>query len=193
MNRTSAKVVSIVFNPVVNPLITFSLLAAADQQLNLARKLEFVGIAALFSCGLMIACLFVFMRLGLINSPDMPDRSQRSLPLIVAAVLLFIGFLALASTQAPHLIQALMLCYATETLVVGIISYWWKISIHTAGIACSLVVLTSQFGAIVLPFYLLLLIVGKARVILERHTIAQTIAGAGLGVVLTTIQLSSFK
>jgi membrane-associated phospholipid phosphatase len=193
MNKTIAQVISTVFSPVINPLITFSLLAAADQQLNLAEKIEFSEIATLFASGFMILCLFILLRLGLINSPDIPDRKQRSFPLIVAAIILFVGFVALSFVHAPVLIQALMWCYATETLIVAIISYWWKISIHTAGMACSLVALTYQFGAIMLPFYLLLLLVGAARIVLKKHTIAQAIAGGLLGIVITTIQLLSFK
>ena len=84
-----------------------------------------------------------------------------------------------------------MLCYATDTLIVAIISYWWKISIHTASMACSLVALRYQFGVSIFPFYLLLLLVGQARIVLMRHTITQAIAGALLGIVLT-IQLLSF-
>jgi membrane-associated phospholipid phosphatase len=192
MNKITAQVISTVFNPVINPLITFSLLASAAQQLNLAAKIEFVAIAALFACGLIILCLFIFIRLGLINSPDIPDRHQRSFPLMVAAIVLFTGFVALSFAHAPKLMQGLMFCYATETLIVAIISYWWKISIHTASMACSLIALTYRFGASVLPFYLLLLFVGQARIVLKRHTLAQTIAGAVLGIVLTAIQLLSF-
>jgi membrane-associated phospholipid phosphatase len=193
MNKTSAQVISTVFNPVITPIITFSFLIWADQQLNLAAKIEFSGIADLFASGLMVVCLLIFIRLGLINSPDIPDRKQRSFPLVMAAIVLFIGFSVLSVTHAPNLVQALMWCYATETLMVAIISYWWKISIHTASLACSLVVLTYGFSVLVLPFYLLLLLVGEARIVLKRHTIAQVSAGALLGIVLTTIQLLSFK
>ncbi|MEH2184314.1 hypothetical protein [Nostoc sp.] len=189
MNRTNAQIISTVFNPVIDPAITFLLLIWADQQLNLSKKVEFLAIADLFTTGLMILCLLIFIRFGLISSPDIPNRRQRFLPLVVAAIVLFIGLLALSFVHAPDLIQTLMRCYATETLIVAIISYWWKISIHTATMGCSLVALTVQFGAIVLPFYLLLPLVSKARIVLERHTIAQTIAGAFLGIVLTTIQL----
>ena len=199
MDKTSAKIISVVFNPVTNSFITFSLLALTDQQLNLNSKIEFSGIANLFASGLIILLLFIFVRLGLINSPDISDRRQRSLPLIVAAIGLFVGFLALSFAQAPGLMQGLMWCYATETLFVAIISFWWKISIHTASMACSLVALTAQFGMVslhavfVLPFYLLLLLVGKARVVLGKHTIAQVTAGAVLGITLTAIQLLFFK
>ena len=193
MNKTNAQIISTVFNPVVDPAITFLLLIWADQQLNLSKKMEFLGIADLFTTGLMLLCLFIFIRLGLISSPDIPDRRQRFLPLVVAAIVLFTGFLALAFAHAPHLIQVLMGCYAIETLIVAIISYWWKISIHTASMSCSLVALTVQFGAIVLPCYLLLPLVGQARIVLERHTLAQTIAGGFLGIILTTIQLLLFK
>jgi hypothetical protein len=65
MNKSRAQVISTVFNPVINSLITFSLIAGADQHLNLASKIEFAGIANLFASGLMILCLFIFIRLGL--------------------------------------------------------------------------------------------------------------------------------
>lgn len=193
MNTFIAQGISTTFNPVITPLITFSLLIAADQQLNLAEKFEFSEITDLFASGLIILCLFIFIRLGFISSPDIPDRRQRSFPLAIAAIILFIGFLALSSAHAPSLIQSLMLCYTTETLIVAIISYWWKISIHTSSMACSLVALTVQFGMTILPFYLLLLLVSKARIVLKRHTIAQVSAGALLGIVLTMIQLLPFK
>lgn len=193
MNKTNAQFISTVFNPVINAFITFSLLISTDKRLNLTSKIEFSGIADLFASGLIIACLLVFIRLGLINSPDIPDRKQRSLPLIVASTVLFIGFVALLLAHSPKLIQGLMWCYATETLMVAIISYWWKISIHTASMACSLVALTYRFGAIVFPFYLLLLLVGRARIVLKKHTIAQAVAGALLGIILTAAQLLPFK
>ncbi|MFL9454206.1 phosphatase PAP2 family protein [Tolypothrix bouteillei VB521301_2] len=193
INKINAQTISTVFNPVVNSLITFVLLILADEHLDLAHRIEFLGIATLFASGLIILCLFVFIRLGLINSPDIPDRKQRSFPLTVAAIALFIGFLTLSLTHAPNIIQGLMWCYATETLMVAIISYWWKISIHTASMACSLIALTDQFGAIVFPFYSLLVLVGEARIVLRRHTRAQVIAGTLLGIVLTAIQLQFFK
>lgn len=193
VNKTNAQVISTVFNPVIDPAISFLLLTWTDQQLNLSEKIEFLGIADLFASGLIILCLFIFIRFGLINAPDIPNRQQRLLPLMIAAIVLLTGFLTLSFVHAPHLIRALMGCYATETLLVAIISYWWKISIHTASMGCSLAALSVRFGAIVLPFYLLLPLVGKARIVLKRHTIAQTIAGAFLGIVLTTIQLLSFK
>ncbi|MBW4442065.1 MAG: hypothetical protein KME10_12660 [Plectolyngbya sp. WJT66-NPBG17] len=200
MNKTIAQVISIVFNPATNPCITFSILALADQQLSLASKVEFAGIASLFASGFTILCLFIFIRLGLINSPDIPDRKQRSLPLVVAAIILLAGFITLWFAHAPKLMQGLMWCYAIETLIVAIISYWWKISIHTASMACSLVALTYQFSVLtpshtvfILPFYLLLPIVGEARVVLRRHTIMQAAIGALLGTILTAIQLLSFQ
>lgn len=129
MNKTSAHVISAVLSPVINPVIAFSLLAWANQQLNQAERIEFSGIASLFASGLMIVCLLLFLRLGLIHSSDIFDRKQRSLPLIVAAIVLFVGFAALSVVHAPVLIQGLMWCYATETLIVAVISYWWKISL----------------------------------------------------------------
>ncbi|WP_407887485.1 hypothetical protein [Scytonema sp. NUACC26] len=44
-----------------------------------------------------------------------------------------------------------------------------------------------------IQIYLLLVLVGEARIVMRRHTIAQAIAGPLLGIVLTAIQLLFFK
>ncbi|GAB1538633.1 hypothetical protein NUACC21_12950 [Scytonema sp. NUACC21] len=79
MNKINAETISTVFNPAINPSIAFVLLTLTDKHLNLAQRIEFLGIATLFASGLIILCLFAFVRLGLINSLDIPDRKQESL------------------------------------------------------------------------------------------------------------------
>jgi membrane-associated phospholipid phosphatase len=69
----------------------------------------------------------------------------------------------------------------------------WKISIHTTGIAGPLVALTYQFGWMLLPLYILIPIVGLARVKMHRHTQLQVVAGGILGVAMTIVQLYYFR
>jgi membrane-associated phospholipid phosphatase len=66
----------------------------------------------------------------------------------------------------------------TNTLLVVLITNWWKVSVHTTAISGPLVALAYQFGSLVFPFFGLIPLVGVSRLILKRHTFAQVLVGA---------------
>ncbi|MGZ7133663.1 MAG: hypothetical protein ACXVH4_02920, partial [Halobacteriota archaeon] len=70
------------------------------------------------------------------------------------------------------------------------INLYWKISIHTMGIAGPTTVLVFAFGYWGALLGLLLPPVIWSNVPLEKHTVVQPIVGAILGFVLTAIALS---
>lgn len=82
-----------------------------------------------------------------------------------------------------------MFCYATNTLLVVLITNWWKVSVHTTAMSGPLVVLAYQFGNVVFPFFGLIPLVGAARLVLKRHTVAQVLVGAAIGVLMTALQI----
>jgi membrane-associated phospholipid phosphatase len=77
-------------------------------------------------------------------------------------------------------------------LLVVLITNWWKVSVHTTAIAGLLVVLAYPFGSIVFPFFGLIPLVGASRLILKRHTFAQVLVGAAIGVLMTALQIRLF-
>jgi membrane-associated phospholipid phosphatase len=93
------------------------------------------------------------------------------------------------AVSAPIIIQALMFCYATNTLFVLLITVWWKVSVHTTAASGPLVALTYSFGSLVFPFYLIVPLVGLSRLILKKHTILQVIVGMLIGIIGTAVQV----
>ena len=83
-----------------------------------------------------------------------------------------------------------MLC--DQQLLAALISRWWKVSVHATAISGPLVALRFQFGPLVIPWFVLIPFVGASRVILRRHTVAQVLVGAAIGLLLTTLQLEIF-
>jgi len=73
-----------------------------------------------------------------------------------------------------------------------LINLKWKISIHASGITGPATFLFYSFGMIAIPFFLLVLPVGWARLRLNAHTPAQVLAGATLTVAITWIQLKTY-
>jgi membrane-associated phospholipid phosphatase len=192
MNTSSAKLISAIFHPLLTPAVAFLLLLTTHEQLDLSEKVIATAIAVSFSCVFPIASLWYLLQKGMVESIDVAVREQRPWPLTLAALNYFFGFLLLSYVQAPELAQGLMFCYATNTLIVALITFWWKVSVHTTAMSGPLVALTYNFGPWVLPFFLLVPLVGISRVVLNRHTVGQVIVGGLLGLVLTAIQIQFF-
>ncbi|MEA1893684.1 MAG: phosphatase PAP2 family protein [Euryarchaeota archaeon] len=120
---------------------------------------------------------------------DVPEKEDRIYPLIIVIVTYFIGSIILYVLNAPPLTTLLMFCYCSNTLVVFFINIFWKISIHSMGVAGPTTALIFAFGPIGSIFGLIIPIVMWSRVYLKRHTMSQVISGALLGFMLTAIQI----
>jgi membrane-associated phospholipid phosphatase len=187
-----AQIVSAVFHPLVLPVIAFTFLVVADSTHDLLHQTIVEGIAIVFSVILVPAYIFFLKRQGLVDSTDITIREQRINPLLMAVVSYFIGFLLLKTAGASGLTQGLMFCYATNTLLILLITNWWKVSVHTTAISGPLIVLAYQFGNVMFPLFGLIPLVGVSRLILKRHTIAQVLVGAAIGVLMTVLQIRLF-
>jgi len=123
---------------------------------------------------------------------DITDRTKRTLPLLLAICSYFFGSLVLYIVNTPAIITALMLIYGLNTLIILIINFYWKISIHAMGIAGPTAAFAYTFGipglliAVIIPFVM------WSRVKLNKHTVSQVIAGTILGLFLTWVQLSYY-
>jgi membrane-associated phospholipid phosphatase len=121
---------------------------------------------------------------------DITDRTKRTMPLILAICSYLIGFLVLLWFGAPAVVSALMLIYGTNTLIILIINFYWKISIHAMGLAGPTAAFIFAFGFVGVIIGLIIPLVMWSRLKLKKHTPSQVIAGSVLGLLLTWIQLS---
>ena len=120
---------------------------------------------------------------------DIVSRKQRINPLVVGTLMYFMGFIVYKILGAPAIVTGLMFCFATNTLLVVMVTHFWKISIHSMGISGPIMALHIMYGGIILWAYPLIFIVALSRYILKRHTIPQIIAGIAVGLLLTYLQI----
>ncbi|HXL02593.1 MAG TPA: hypothetical protein PK016_05680 [Candidatus Atribacteria bacterium] len=146
----------------------------------------------LFFVGVFPILLVLFLtKKGKVSDPDLPNREERFFPylMICSSYLLALVIFLLASAPLP--LVAITCCYLGVTFVGALISLFWKISLHLAGIAgpvTALVMILNPYWAFL---YLLLVPLGWARIYLGKHNLYQVVAGSMMSMVITFIIVSS--
>ena len=176
------------------PIISIPAFAVINYySLNFHDFIVITTICAIFTC--ILPVLFVLRWIegkrhhGQKIDMDIPERRDRTYPLIIVILSYFIGAAVLYILNAPILTTILMFSYFSNTLIVFFINFYWKISIHAMGVAGPTTVLIYAFGPIGCLFGAIIPIVMWSRVYLKRHTVGQVVTGALLGFILTTLQI----
>lgn len=190
-----AKIISIVFQPLIMPLLTLLILFNSNTFIAFSISEE----AKIFIYFLFIAFTVVFptliflalIRRGVISSLEMPHASERRLPFIISIVLYFGLYYTLRKLELPGIVYVLLLGTILSIVVCFFVTLFWKISIHmiaVGGVIGSLLALSIRLGAdFILPIYVVVLLsgfIGYARLKLYAHTPAQVYSGFVVGAAL---------
>jgi membrane-associated phospholipid phosphatase len=147
-------------------------------------------IALFFGIALPIFIIIVLRLLHKIDDIHVSLRKQRTVPFICAIVSYALGAALLSLRPDGAILATLLFGYASTTLIVMLINFRWKISVHATGLGGPLAAITLLLGWIVLPLFLLIPVVGWARVYLKAHTLAQVVAGSLFGYFSILFQLA---
>ena len=181
-----ARTVSMVLSPVVISVPFVFLVAYAtnepDALLSAVLTLFFLSVGPLLY-------ILIGMRLGKFADIDVSARSQRTGPFLFSSISSLLGFLALATLHGPKNLESVLLIAAISSMLLLLITFWWKISMHASALAGSVTMLSMLYGSYMLLAFLLLILVSWSRVVLRRHTIAQVIFGSFTGIALTWLFL----
>ena len=181
-----ARILSTVCNPFLTSLALFVILAGA-RSTGTHDFLVLLFNSAFFTSIAPMLFIFYLYATDRISDLDMSIRSERERVFIAFVIFYALGALDLWAIHAPAIMTASMAGYAASALVVQWITRYWKISTHALGITAPLVALTVLFGERPVPFYVLIPLVGWARVYLRAHTVLQVVAGTLLALVTTLL------
>jgi membrane-associated phospholipid phosphatase len=145
------------------------------------------GMAWLYAAFILLppfACIGWLKRQGRISDFDLSVRQERVVPMTVAWMGLIAAWFMLQWADAPPLLSAFALLQIIQGAIFLFVTLFWKISLHTTAVASLAALWWVVHGLSPIFWALLLLIslVAWARLRLNRHTAAQTIAGAALGI-----------
>ena len=191
-----AEIISTLTNPPIICIPLFLIicltLSFTGDGFDLSKFITLEIVSLIFASILPMA-IILFWAKKLNTDKDISNRSDRYMPLIVGIVSYFIGFLICLIFKLDNFLTCLLLCYSVNTGVVLLFTTKWKISVHTTGLSGpngALILLLGPFGALIGILYPIII---WSRVLLEKHTLAQAIAGGVQGFFLTVIEMYLFS
>ena len=201
-----ANALSYFLNPLVFPPVAFSLVSWHFGA-PAAEALWVLGVSLAFFCVVPLLALLWMVRAGRAATIEIRDRTGRRTPLLVTVGSYVVGIVLLGATTATAttVLVAFALIYPVNTLMLILITHWWKISIHMAGLAAfvsGLLFVTlvawqdlpedweaALTVATTAPLMLLLPVLMWARVRARAHTVGQVVAGAAFGLFVPLAEL----
>ena len=189
-DREKRRWAAAISNATIPPVIAVFTFALINYSRSVGLYfVELTFLTTLFAAIVPLSILIIWARRTNAHDMDVPARTDRNFPLLLATVSYFIGTAVLLIIRAPLLSTAVMFGYFAGTLFIFLVNLRWKISIHTMGIAGPTTVLVFVFGYWGALLGLLLPPVIWSRVYLKKHTVAQALAGAVVGFLLTAFAL----
>ena len=188
-----AKIISVIFHPVLIPTLGFLLLFNSGFYFSFinweAKRL--VLLVVLFTTAILPLLAMSILSLNARFDLSFDKGSQRALPLMLSSVFYYLGYLLLARLNAFPLLKVLMIASVMVLLGLMLLSLKWKISCHMVAFgSLTGVILALSFRTGIYPMWSIILVVvasgitGTSRLILERNKLWHLEVGFALGFTL---------
>ena len=187
--KSLAEAVSAIMNAPLLTLITFIPLVFKYGN---GSFFQLFGLTSFFGCLLPLVMIVYMLKRGIISDFYARERMERFIPFLATIASYTMGTISLILVKAPAPITALMACYLVNGIVLLLITFKWKISIHASGIASPVTALVYLLGTRLLPLFLLFIPVAWARVELKAHDKLQVTMGALISSLLTWLQMAFY-
>ena len=188
MLKIFGSIISYILHPMVVSTFTFWFIIYKTG-LSLENPEFIFFISFFFSTALPIITVLAFIRMNLVKDLDASRKSERLLPMALGALFFLIGFIVLRQLDSPKIIQGVMFCGIINTIIVWLITKYWKISIHTVSMASGIVIFWILGYKYIIQMSIILILTVFSRLITNSHTLSQTIVGVLIGLTATYTQL----
>ena len=188
MLKTIGSILSYFFHPMVISTFTFWFIIY-QTAISIDKPNFIFFLSFFFSTLLPIVNVLYLKSQGLITDIDASNRKERLLPIAFGALFFLIGFITLRKLNSPMIIQGIMFCNLINTILVWLITKYWKVSIHTLSIASAITIFWILGYKYVIMMFLMLALTTISRILTNSHTLSQSIVGIIIGIVSTYSQL----
>ena len=131
-----ARIVSVIFHPLFMPLYGMLIVFSAPTLFGYlpfpVKRLLFL-IILINNVILPLSLLPFFKYRQIISTWSIDDRKERIIPLLMTTLLYASTSIIIHRFPVPVFIKSFIIAAFSLSLTVTVISYWWKISIHSVG------------------------------------------------------------
>jgi membrane-associated phospholipid phosphatase len=173
-SRHLAYVISQIGSP---PVLTLAVLALTASTTPHPNAWIWAGTYAILAILTPMVYLIWLMSQGRVTDLDVQLRQERARPMLFTLASGGVGVMVMALGMAPSELLILSGGLWLQSLIIFAITLRWKISVHSATATGAAAMIWFLTGAL-LPLVVGVPIIAWSRVRLRRHTVAQTIAGA---------------
>jgi len=178
VNKT-AKIISYIFDGSVIsiPIFLTICLIVVDNKIE---AVSWAFICLLF--GTIIPYLYIVLMYKRREIDDMhiPRKEDRIKPMIVSSVSYVACLFVLYILDGPLFLKSIFAVSAVSAVIFTVITYFWKISLHTSWITFVVITFNVLFGRWMLLMIPLIPVIGWARVRIKKHTVNQVVFGVGV-------------
>jgi hypothetical protein len=182
-----AKIIAIIFHPLLMPLYGMIIIFSAPTLFGYLpfniMKLIFL-IILVNNVLLPISLLPFFVHRGIISSYTITERKERNVPLIISTVLYGTTSYIIFRFPIPVFLKTFIFSTAFLSLIVTVINFKWKISLHSVGSGAliALVLILSVKMLTPLQWYLIAVFIAagltlSSRLKLNKHNPQQVWLG----------------
>lgn len=168
-----AKIVSIVFHPLFMPLYGLIILLSAPtflMYLPIETKRILFTVVLINNVFIPLALLPFLRFRNIISSFHIDDMKERIIPLLTTSILYCTTSFIVFRFQIPFFLKSFIFATSVVAIIVSMINFWWKISIHAVGAgALTATVFSLSFKMYTpLTLYLLAVILASGLVLSSR-------------------------
>jgi hypothetical protein len=183
MKKQIATLISNILNPFLVGLAVILLLSFTSAA-NPIDALKWALVASALSILPIFVVVVYLLKTRRLDTFFANVREQRTKIYLVTSLCTIVGCILLAYFGAPITLVATFAVAVSLTRIFMCINFWWKISLHTAFIAGSAMVLVILYGWGGMVTMTLVPLTAWARIELESHSLAQAATGALLAAVV---------
>ena len=191
MSKDFAQIVSTIINPIaLISLIPYILIHKTTSSTE--QSLFWSGFSFVF---IIIFSIFVLLglKLGYFSNLNISNRKERTLLYSFAIVLSLVYLLSLYILSAPLVLFMGVTALALGLAIGEVINIKIKLSIHVGTLVAFVTSLVLIYGAQFASLYILVPLVGWARLKTLNHTLLEIILGGTVGFFLTLVVYGVFQ
>lgn len=196
---------SVIFNPLlIATYLYWTLTLIYPEVFWPYNSKQYFWLWSILAIGTLVmpAISMLFLKItGYVSSFEIPDRRERSIPFFFITFWHFISsYLLITKLSLGWHMAIIMVATTLLIALLTLITFWYKISIHSAGVwgaagYLTAILVKGHQAEVLLPLSLAFLIagaVGSARMYLNLHTLKQVIWGGVMGFLVSFLSLYIF-